>query len=89
MLTFDKTEMLLTTGPWTHFKLALTSDRQRPSKFAPPYFENILFSTKMVVDQSSFSRFLFAAVLFQTVTRHFPGCAKECRESGYDPPSVY
>ena len=26
MLTFDKRDMLRTTGPGTHFKLALTSD---------------------------------------------------------------
>jgi hypothetical protein len=40
------TEMLRTTGPGTHFKLALTSESDRQtSKFPDPYFENILFST--------------------------------------------
>ncbi len=52
MLTFGKREMIRTTGPRTHFKLALTSHRQT-SKFPDPYYESIPFSTKIVVDQGS------------------------------------
>ncbi len=67
---FDRRETLRTTGPGTHFKLALTSHTfEIPSSI----LLKLPFSTKMVVDQGSFSR--FPPPYFEISFLHKNGCA--------------